>query len=459
MIDYGAVVDGYCSDMTRTICTGTPTELQQRMIDVVMTAQQAGVDAVKDGRTGVEVDRACRDVIGAAGWADAFSHGTGHGVGLEIHEDPRVTFASAATLAAGHVVTVEPGVYLPEQGGVRIEDTLVVTLTAPGRSHTHRRTGICTHGPHHQRPEERHDPQPPEGLFQVVEFQHVKPGKGGAFVRTTLKNVRTGAVVDRTFRGGEKVEQAMIDRREMQYLYRDGSDFVFMDNQSYDQLHVAPTALGDSANYIVDGSTVQLAMYDSEIVGVELPAAVELTVTETEPGIQGDVCRAPQAGHVGDRARATGTAVRQHRRPPQGRHSQRRLHHASVSNEGRRAARERALELLYEAEAKDTTAGAIVDELPVVPDAYACVLAVGVDEHSAEIDALLTKYAKGWALDRMPAVDRALLRLATYELLHHPEVPVAVVISEAVELASQFSTDDSSRFVNGVLSAIAKRDD
>ncbi|MEY2446599.1 MAG: elongation factor, partial [Acidimicrobiaceae bacterium] len=127
-----------------------------------------------------------------------------------------------------------------------------------------------------------------EGLFQVVEFQHVKPGKGGAFVRTTLKNVRTGAVVDRTFRGAEKVEQAVIDKREMQFLYRDGNEFVFMDNESYDQLQVAPTALGDSANYIVDGSTVQLAMYDSEIVGVELPAAVELAVRETEPGIQGD---------------------------------------------------------------------------------------------------------------------------------------------------------------------------
>jgi elongation factor P len=127
-----------------------------------------------------------------------------------------------------------------------------------------------------------------EGLYQVVEFQHVKPGKGGAFVRTTLKNVRTGAVVDRTFRGAEKVEQAVIDKREMQFLYRDGNEFVFMDNQSYDQLQVAPTALGDSANYIVDGSTVQLAMYDNEIVGVELPAAVELAVRETEPGIQGD---------------------------------------------------------------------------------------------------------------------------------------------------------------------------
>jgi elongation factor P len=128
----------------------------------------------------------------------------------------------------------------------------------------------------------------PEGLYQVVEFQHVKPGKGGAFVRTTLKNVRTGAVVDRTFRGGEKVDQAVIDKREMQFLYRDGSDFVFMDNESYDQMQVPPASLGDSANYIVEGSTAQLAMYNSEIVGVELPAAVELTVSETEPGIQGD---------------------------------------------------------------------------------------------------------------------------------------------------------------------------
>jgi Xaa-Pro aminopeptidase len=136
VIDYGAIVDGYCSDMTRTICTGPPTAAQQRMIDVVMEAQQAGVDRVGAGVTGVEVDKACRDVIAGAGWADRFSHGTGHGVGLEIHEDPRVSFASTATLAPGHVVTVEPGVYLPEQGGVRIEDTLVVTA-AGSRPLTH----------------------------------------------------------------------------------------------------------------------------------------------------------------------------------------------------------------------------------------------------------------------------------------------------------------------------------
>jgi elongation factor P len=128
----------------------------------------------------------------------------------------------------------------------------------------------------------------PEGLFQVVEFQHVKPGKGGAFVRTTLKNVRTGNTLDKTFRAGEKVEQAVVDKREMNFLYRDGEDFVFMDNTTYDQLHVPPSAIGTAANYIVDGTTVVLQMYDGEIVGSDMAASVELTVADTEPGIQGD---------------------------------------------------------------------------------------------------------------------------------------------------------------------------
>ena len=128
----------------------------------------------------------------------------------------------------------------------------------------------------------------PDGLFQVVEFQHVKPGKGGAFVRTTLKNLRNGAVVDRTFRAGEKLDQAMIDKREMQFLYRDGAEFVFMDNESYEQMTVGPAALGAASSYIVDGSSVVLQMFGTEIVGTELPAAVELTVADTEPGVQGD---------------------------------------------------------------------------------------------------------------------------------------------------------------------------
>jgi elongation factor P len=128
----------------------------------------------------------------------------------------------------------------------------------------------------------------PEGLFQVVDFQHVKPGKGGAFVRTTLRNARSGAQQDKTFRADEKVNQALIDKKEMQFLYRDGDDFVFMDNVTYEQMHVGSKTLGASARYIVDGSTVQLQMYGDEIVGTDLPAAVDLTVTSTEPGVQGD---------------------------------------------------------------------------------------------------------------------------------------------------------------------------
>jgi elongation factor P len=128
----------------------------------------------------------------------------------------------------------------------------------------------------------------PEGLFSVVEFQHVKPGKGGAFVRTKLKNVRSGAVIERTYRADEKLEQAIIDKRDMQFLYRDGVDFVFMDTTSYEQMTATPGSLGDAPNYLKEGDEANLQMYNGEIVGVDLPAAVELTVTETEPGIQGD---------------------------------------------------------------------------------------------------------------------------------------------------------------------------
>ncbi len=127
-----------------------------------------------------------------------------------------------------------------------------------------------------------------EGLFSVVEFQHVKPGKGGAFVRTKLKNVRTGAVLERTFRADEKVEQAVIDKREMQYLYRDGEQFVFMDTASYDQIHVEAPTLGEAARFMKEGDSAVLSLYDREIVGVDLPAAVELTVSQTDPGLQGD---------------------------------------------------------------------------------------------------------------------------------------------------------------------------
>ena len=125
-------------------------------------------------------------------------------------------------------------------------------------------------------------------LFQVVEFQHVKPGKGGAFVRSKIRNLRNGAVIDRTFNAGVRVEQAILDRKDMQFLYRDGDEYVFMDLESYDQQHVSPVALGDAADYMVENSVAIIAFYNDEIVTVEIPASVELAISETEPGIQGD---------------------------------------------------------------------------------------------------------------------------------------------------------------------------
>jgi Xaa-Pro aminopeptidase len=127
VIDFGALVEGYHSDMTRTVAVGAIDDRSREMLDVVLAAQDAGVRAVSAGVAAAEVDRACREIIDSAGLGDAFLHGTGHGVGLDIHEEPRVSGRSTATLVAGHVVTVEPGVYLPGLGGVRIEDTVLVT--------------------------------------------------------------------------------------------------------------------------------------------------------------------------------------------------------------------------------------------------------------------------------------------------------------------------------------------
>jgi elongation factor P len=128
----------------------------------------------------------------------------------------------------------------------------------------------------------------PEGLMTVVEFQHVKPGKGGAFVRTKLKNFRTGAVLERTFRADEKVPLAVIDKREMQYLYREGDAYVFMDLDDYEQVQVDGTNLGPAVHFLKEGDHAVLPVYNAQVLGVELPAAVELTITDTEPGVQGD---------------------------------------------------------------------------------------------------------------------------------------------------------------------------
>jgi elongation factor P len=125
-------------------------------------------------------------------------------------------------------------------------------------------------------------------LWSVVEFLHVKPGKGGAFVRTKLKNVRSGKVVDRTFNAGTKVDTATVDKRNMQYLYADGEDYVFMDLETYDQLPISSVAVGDAANYLLPEAEVVVATHDGEPLYVDLPASVVLEVTYTEPGVQGD---------------------------------------------------------------------------------------------------------------------------------------------------------------------------
>ncbi|AYF99111.1 elongation factor P [Protaetiibacter intestinalis] len=125
-------------------------------------------------------------------------------------------------------------------------------------------------------------------LWNVVEFQHVKPGKGGAFVRTKLKNVLSGKVVDRTFNAGTKVDFATVDRRDFQYLYRDGEGFVFMDTTDYDQITIPAGTVGDAANFMLENQNVQIALHEGEALYVELPASVILEVTYTEPGLQGD---------------------------------------------------------------------------------------------------------------------------------------------------------------------------
>ena len=125
-------------------------------------------------------------------------------------------------------------------------------------------------------------------LYQVIEFQHVKPGKGGAFVRTKLRNLKTGAVVDRTFNAGVGVGLAIVERREMQYLYRDGENFVFMDTATYDQSSVPAAVVGEMAGYLTEGATAEVSTHEGTAIGIELPASVVLRVARTDPGVRGD---------------------------------------------------------------------------------------------------------------------------------------------------------------------------
>ncbi|MFI5086227.1 MAG: elongation factor P [Actinomycetales bacterium] len=125
-------------------------------------------------------------------------------------------------------------------------------------------------------------------LWNIIEFQHVKPGKGGAFVRTKMRNVMSGKVVDKTFNAGLKIETATVDRRDYEYLYQDGEDFVFMDTQDYDQITVPGTVVGDATNFMLENLKVNIAIHEGTPLYIELPASVTLEITYTEPGLQGD---------------------------------------------------------------------------------------------------------------------------------------------------------------------------
>jgi elongation factor P len=125
-------------------------------------------------------------------------------------------------------------------------------------------------------------------LWTVIEFQHVKPGKGPAFVRTKMRQVLTGKVVEKTLNAGVKIEIAILEKREMQFLYKEGEDFVFMDNKTYDQMNISAATVGDSANYMLENTEAIVAIHENNPLYIELPASVQLTVTYTEPGLQGD---------------------------------------------------------------------------------------------------------------------------------------------------------------------------
>jgi elongation factor P len=125
-------------------------------------------------------------------------------------------------------------------------------------------------------------------IFQIVEFQHVKPGKGGAFVRTRLKNLRTGNTLEKTFRAGEKMEQAVLDRSRMTFLYNQGDEYVFMNQESFDQITIPASVIGSSVKYLKDNTEVEVCSHNERVIGVDLPMAMEFEVTETDPGLRGD---------------------------------------------------------------------------------------------------------------------------------------------------------------------------
>ena len=299
-------------------------------------------------------------------------------------------------------------------------------------------------------------------LWNVVEFQHVKPGKGPAFVRTKLKNVMSGKVVDKTFNAGIKVDVANVDKRDMQYLYREGDDFVFMDLSDYDQPRIPAAVVGDAANYLLEEQTVTIAFNDGTPLYVDMPAAVELVIAQTDPGLQGDRSTGgtkPATLETGATIAVplfitTGEKVKVDTR---GAISAAPDSSVQMRGEGflaaRSKARKRALDILFEAELRGLPTLELlserqsVGEVPVQP--YAAELVRGVATHSERIDELISWNLVDWTLERMPAVDRNVLR--------HRRLRAAVGGRRAGRRGDQRGRRAGAGPVDGQLAAVRER--
>ena len=287
-------------------------------------------------------------------------------------------------------------------------------------------------------------------LWTVVEFQHVKPGKGGAFVRTTLKNVLSGKVVDKTFNAGTKVETATVDKRAMTYLYKEGTDFVFMDGETYDQVHV-PADDGRRERELPARQRRGRGRGARRHAALHRAAHQRRAgISHTDPGVQGDRSTGgtkPATLETGAEIQVplfvtTGEKVKVDTRD--GRY----LGRVSCY---RMAARSKARKRRWTCCTRPTSRG--LDPLGHARRRVALAeppvqrlhrrAGHGVHRAPGRIDEILAEYAEGWTVARMPDVDRAVLRLGVYELLWRDDVPDAVAIDEAVELAKSLSTDDS----------------
>ena len=296
-------------------------------------------------------------------------------------------------------------------------------------------------------------------LWTVIEFQHVKPGKGPAFVRTKLKNVLSGKVVDKTFNAGIKVETANVDKPRHAVPVQDGSDFVFMDNDNYDQINIPEATVGDAANFLLESQGNGRDERGAPLY-IELPTSVVLEITYTEPGLQGDRSTGgtkPATLETGARSRSRCSSSR----APRSRWTPARRQPRPGQTEwapGPRHASARSTSC------SRRTSGARPGEAARRPPGRAGHRGAPARVHGrprrgrhrapADIDELLATYSHGWTIDRMPAVDRALLRIGTWEILFNDDVPDAVAIDEAVDCPA-LSTDDSPGFVNGLLGRLS----